>query len=155
MWFCYFSLKFDIFYFLFVSIVVSWVHCGIYKSSYTISNISYFNSSPPSFPFNFHSPHSWNSFNRSHFSIYIHVYTVFFVLYSPSYILFPHAPPPTGSNLPPPQTCSALLFSKFIKKKRHFYLFTVATQEFPCEIFMYKCVITLIRPSLLFFFFLS
>jgi hypothetical protein len=32
---------------------------------------------PPSFSFIPSSPHSWNSFNRYHFSIYIHVYTVF------------------------------------------------------------------------------
>jgi hypothetical protein len=31
-------------------------------------------------------PHSWNSFNRSHFSIYIHVYKIF-APYSPSYTL--------------------------------------------------------------------
>jgi hypothetical protein len=32
-------------------------------------------------------PHSWNSFNRSHFSIYIHVYTIF-PPYLPIYTLF-------------------------------------------------------------------
>jgi hypothetical protein len=37
-------------------------------------------------------PHSWNSFNKSHFSIYIHVYTVF-APHSPSFTLFPHPPP--------------------------------------------------------------
>jgi hypothetical protein len=31
-------------------------------------------------------PHSWNSFNRSHFSIFIHEYIIF-LLYSPSYTL--------------------------------------------------------------------
>jgi hypothetical protein len=46
------------------------------------------------------SPHSWNSFNKSHFSICIHVYTIF-VPYSSSYTLSPHPPPPTGTN---PQT---------------------------------------------------
>jgi hypothetical protein len=80
-------------------IAVLEVHCGIYKSSYNMSTISYLNS-----PLH-HSPlspllYSWNSFSRSHFSIYIHVYTVF-VSYSPSYTLSPHCPLPTGTN---PQT---------------------------------------------------
>jgi hypothetical protein len=66
------------------------VHCGIYKSSSNVSNISYLNSPPPPLSFIPHS-HSWNSFNRYHFSIYIHVYTVF-VPYSPSHTLSP--PPP-------------------------------------------------------------
>jgi hypothetical protein len=61
-----------------------------------------------------HSPlslsHSWNSFNRSHFSIYIHVYTVF-APYSQSYTLsLPPSLPTSG------RTCSALLFSDFIKE---------------------------------------
>jgi hypothetical protein len=34
------------------------------------------------------SSHSWNNFNRSHFSIYIHVYTLY-APYSPSYTLSP------------------------------------------------------------------
>jgi hypothetical protein len=46
------------------------VYCGIYKSSYNISNISYLNSSPPSFSFIL--LHSWNSFNKYCISIYIH-----------------------------------------------------------------------------------
>jgi hypothetical protein len=38
-----------------------------------------------------------DSFNKTHFSIYIHVYTIF-VLYLPSYRLSPHSPHPTGTN---------------------------------------------------------
>jgi hypothetical protein len=38
------------------------VHCGIYKSSYNISNISYLNSPSPPFSFIPSSSHSWNSF---------------------------------------------------------------------------------------------
>jgi hypothetical protein len=34
-------------------------------------------------------PHSWDTFNRYNFSIYIHVYTVF-TLYSPSHSLSSH-----------------------------------------------------------------
>jgi hypothetical protein len=51
------------------------VHCGIYKYSYNISNISYLNSPPPSFSL-IPSHHSWNRFNMYHFSIFIHLYTV-------------------------------------------------------------------------------
>jgi hypothetical protein len=49
-------------------------------------------------------PHSLNSFSRSHFSIYIHVYTVF-ALYSPSctlsptFSLLPLLPTPRSSLL--------------------------------------------------------
>jgi hypothetical protein len=38
------------------------VHCGIYKSSYNISNISYLNSLPSPFSFISLSAHSWSSF---------------------------------------------------------------------------------------------
>jgi hypothetical protein len=69
------------------------VHHGICKCSYNISNISYWIHplhhsalSPPS-------PHSWNNFNRYHFSIYIHVYIVF-ELYS-SFHTFSTLPPPS------------------------------------------------------------
>jgi hypothetical protein len=61
------------------------VHCNIYKNSY---NMSCLNSSPPTLSSILLSPHSWNSFRRSHFSIYISVYTVF-ALYSPSYTFSP------------------------------------------------------------------
>jgi hypothetical protein len=104
------------------------VYCGIYKSSY---NISYLNSPPLPFFFIFSpSPHSWNSFNRSHFSIYIHVNTIF-VPYSLSYTPSPLPPPPPGPNSPG-RICSSLLFSNFVKKKkrrRHFCLFKIATQR--------------------------
>jgi hypothetical protein len=44
--------------------------------------------------------HHWNSFNRSHFCKYIHVYTVF-APHSPSYTLSSHSPP-TQSLVPTP-----------------------------------------------------
>jgi hypothetical protein len=88
------------------------VHCGIYKSSYYISNIIYLNSPPPPFSFILLSPHSWNSFNRYHFSIYIHVYTVFAV-YSPSFTISPpllpfHLDNPLLPPYFPPQAPSVL-----------------------------------------------
>jgi hypothetical protein len=64
-------------------------------------------------------PHPWNSFNRSHFSIYIHVCTVF-GLYSSLYTLCPHPPPPT---VPTPDTIfSALLFSDYVKEKHDIFV---------------------------------
>jgi hypothetical protein len=115
-----------------------WVPCGTYKSSYNISNMSYLNS--PLVPFSFMSPssHSWNSFNRHHSSIYIHVYTIF-ALYSPSHTLSP--PLPTSTNLPG-MICSALLFKDYIKKKPHFCLFKIATQGVSLWHFHDTCVIT-------------
>jgi hypothetical protein len=46
---------------------------------------------PPSFYFT-SLPHSWNSFNRSNFSIYIHMYIIF-LPYLPSYMLSLYPPP--------------------------------------------------------------
>jgi hypothetical protein len=57
----------------FFFIVILGVYCGIYKGSYNISTTSYWNLPPPLFSFS-HMHHSWNSFNRSHFSNYKHVY---------------------------------------------------------------------------------
>jgi hypothetical protein len=54
------------------------VHCGIYKSSYNVSNASYLNSHPPLLSF-IPLPHSWNGLNKYYFCIYIPVYI--FLLY--------------------------------------------------------------------------
>jgi hypothetical protein len=62
-------------------------------------------------------PHFWNSFHRYHFSIYIHVYTVF-ATYTPSYTLF--LPPLPSHSYQPPhprKDLSTLLFSDFVKEK--------------------------------------
>jgi hypothetical protein len=59
--------------------------CQIYHTS-----IQPLHHSPLSLPLH----HSWNRFNKYHFSIYIHVCIVF-ALCSPSYTL---SPPPTGTN---------------------------------------------------------
>jgi hypothetical protein len=90
----FFFLKNLSLYIYFSFLLLFWVrvNCGIYKCSYNISNISCLNSLPPPFSFIASCPHSWNSFNRSHFSIYIHMYTEF-VLYSPSHTLFTSSPP--------------------------------------------------------------
>jgi hypothetical protein len=61
-------------------------------------------------------PHSWNSFNRSHFSIYRHEYIILSP-YSPSCTILPHLPPPISNN-PPDRTCFAFLFCVFVKKKK-------------------------------------
>jgi hypothetical protein len=91
------------------------VHCGIYKSPFNISNVSYLNSPPPLLSFT--RSHTWKSFNRSHFSIYIHVYTVF-ALYLLSHTL--SLPPPHSHwhqpPLSPDRICSILLFFDFVKE---------------------------------------
>jgi hypothetical protein len=72
---------------------------------------------------------SWNSFNRCHCSIYIHVYTVF-AIYSSSYS-FPTSSLCSCWYFPPHQTgpvspsCSLILQKK---NKWHFWLFKITTQ---------------------------
>jgi hypothetical protein len=79
--------------------------------------------SPLSFiPFSFH---SWNSFNRHHFCICIHVYT-FFALYSPPifYTVFSLSPPPSPFSLvpplstPPPQDLFCPPVLRFCRRKK-------------------------------------
>jgi hypothetical protein len=65
-------------------------------------------------------PHSWYSFNRSRFSVFIH--ENIFLPYSPSYTLSLYTVP-AGTN-PPERTCFTFLFSVF--EKRHFCLFKIA-----------------------------
>jgi hypothetical protein len=83
-------------------------------------------------------------------SIYIHKYVIF-LLYSltPFPFILPH---PMGTHSPY-RTCFDFLFSVFVKKqKHHFCLFQIAIQMFPCDIFMYICIITQIGSSLFFSF---
>jgi hypothetical protein len=84
---CHISL-FLFIYFLFLC----WVGAlrGIYKNSYDIY-IKYAigEFTPSTIILHSPSPNPWNSFNRYHFIIYIHVYTVF-ALCSPFYTLSPH-----------------------------------------------------------------
>jgi hypothetical protein len=118
------------------------VHCGIYKGSYNISNISYLNS--PLLPFSFipHYHHSWYSFSRSHFSIYIHLCTLF-ALYLPSPVLSPLTGTTPLPPSPPGRTCSVLLFANYVKEKKwHFCLFEIVNREFPCGTSVYICIMT-------------
>jgi hypothetical protein len=80
--------------------VVLVVHWDIYKSSYSVS---YLNSPLHHSPLS-PSPHSWNSFNISHFSIFIHEYIIFHHI---------HPPPTSQTGLVLP-SCSPFL------KKIHF-----------------------------------
>jgi hypothetical protein len=122
------KIHFYFFKFILKKIVVLGVHCGIYKSSYNVSNISYLNSPPPSFSFISPLPPSWNSFSRSHFSIYIYVYIVF-SQYSP----FPHILPSHWYQ-PSIQDLFSVQFCK--RKRMTFCSFKIAIQEvsleFPC-----------------------
>jgi hypothetical protein len=84
--------------FIYFFLLLCWigVHCDIYKSSYNVSNMSYLNSSlHRSLVCSF--PHSWNCFNRYHFSIYVHVCPVI-ALYSASHTLSQTLPSLTGTQ---------------------------------------------------------
>jgi hypothetical protein len=101
--------------FIFI-IAVLGVHCDIYKSSNSISNMSYLNSPPPTCSFIPPPPYSWNSFSRSHFSIYIQVYTVF-APYTPSFTSHWY------------QTPRHDLFCHPVLKTKHIFMFKIAIQE--------------------------
>jgi hypothetical protein len=75
----------------------SGVHCDIYKSSYKVSKLNSPLHHSPLSSF----PHSWNGFNRSHFSVFIHEYRIF-LPYSCSYTLS-LCPPPSYWNQSPRQ----------------------------------------------------
>jgi hypothetical protein len=81
-----------IFYF---PLLLCWVgvHCSIYKGSYDVAYVSYLKSPPPKLCSPSSPPHYWNSFNRCHLCIYIHVYTLF----EPIFIPLPLSPPPPPS----------------------------------------------------------
>jgi hypothetical protein len=95
------------------------IHCGIYKTCYNMSNISYLNA-PLGHSLWSSAPYSFSSY---HFSIYLNVCTL--VLYSPSHAHSPLPPCLTRTNpqtwLVPP-SCSPILFKKK-KKSWHFCLF--------------------------------
>jgi hypothetical protein len=84
------------------------------------------NSCPPSF-FSILPPlHSCNSFNRYHFSIYIHVYTVF-SLYSPPPKHIHCFPSLVGANFPSQDLFHSPVLQFFKGKKNwHFCLFKIA-----------------------------
>jgi hypothetical protein len=104
----FFNVKLFLVFFL---IVLLGIHCGIYKSSYNVSNISYLNSPPPLLSFICPSLHPWNGFNRYHFYIYIFLHSVF-ASYSFSYALFLSPPPSTNSH------CLQDMFHKFYRTKK-------------------------------------
>jgi hypothetical protein len=88
-----------------------WGYNVTFTNDFTIYYILIHPSIIPYPPF----PHSWNSFNRSHFSIYTHLY-ILLPPYLPSYTLSPH-PLPSHSYQPPHRIYSALLFSDVERKK--------------------------------------
>jgi hypothetical protein len=91
------------------------VHCGIYKSSNNMSNISYLNSPSLLLSFVTPSPHSWNNLNRYHFfPLHICVHSICTILT----LLLPFPPPPlsigTDHSSPSPQdlfqaSCSLIM----------------------------------------------
>jgi hypothetical protein len=108
----------SLFYFiLFIHLFIHYCFAGVH---YDIYNIIYLNSPPPPFSF-IPLLHSWNSFNRSHFSIYIHVHTVF-APYSPSYTLSPHPSPSHCYPSSPQQDLVCPPVLRFCKKKKCFFV---------------------------------
>jgi hypothetical protein len=104
-----FNLIFKISFMIIVVVVVLRAHCDIYQSFYNISELNL----PPTSFILLH-PHSWNGFNKSHFSIFIHE-QIIFLPYSPSYTLFFYL---TLSDWcqPPDRACVTLLISVFEKR---------------------------------------
>jgi hypothetical protein len=102
--------------FLCLFFIVLGVHCGIYKSSYNKSNISYLNSPPPSFSFTLFPPflQSFQQVSLFHLHACIHsTCTIFTRLHPfPASFSFPLVP------IPPDKTCSDFLFSAFVKEKK-------------------------------------
>jgi hypothetical protein len=92
------------------------VHHGIYKSSYNISNISYFYSPPPSFSFITPSPIPGTVSKVLYFFIYILVHTVYPYPFSSS-LLLPLVPTPSRQSL----------FSSLVLPKN-----TASPRERPC-----------------------
>jgi hypothetical protein len=109
-------------------VVLGRAHCGIYKSSYNISNISYLNSLSPLFFFAPLSPIPGVVSTGLYFSIYIYVYTVF-ALYSPSYTLSPPPPSSHWYQLPSREDLFYPPILWFCKWKKNFFcLFKIPTQ---------------------------
>jgi hypothetical protein len=90
---------------IFLNCCAGWeVHCSIYKGSYNVSNILNLNSPTPVY----------------HFSIYIHVYTLF-AHYSSSYLFLCHLPPPTSVAPPSPPPAESVRPScplEFLEERR-------------------------------------
>jgi hypothetical protein len=133
------------------------VHCGIYKNSYNVSNISYLNSL--SLPFSFISSHpipgTFSTGTIFHLHTCLHSICTIFTLPSP----FPHLPPLTGTNLHPPrQNLFCLPVLQFCIRKEEindiFGFLRLLHREFPYGTSMFICIIVQFGSSPLFFFFL-
>jgi hypothetical protein len=93
-WLVILDIYFMSFIFKIFLLLLCWGYSGIYQSSYNISEL---NSSPLSFLFILF-PNSQNSWNKSHFSIFINEYIIFPPYSSPN--IFPFIfPNLTGVNL--------------------------------------------------------
>jgi hypothetical protein len=111
-----------------ILIVVLGVHCGIYKSSYYISNISQLNSYPPSFSF-IPLPPFLELFQQvSFFNLYTCVHS--------NWTRFTQLHPfltssSSNRSQTPSSTYSAHLFSHFVKKEKNAIL--VCHRKFSCD----------------------
>jgi hypothetical protein len=104
------------------------------------------------------SSHSWNSFNRSHFSFTFMCTQYLHHIHLPS--PFPHLLPLPSVPTPPPQagpilpSFSLILYKKKKKKKLFFCLFEIATQGvflWHFHVYMYYSTICFISSIILLF----
>jgi hypothetical protein len=131
---------------LFFLLLLCWVGvlCGIYKSSYNISNMSYLNSPLHCSP---SLPHSWNSFNRYHQITFTCLCTHFLHWIHPPTPFPHHFPHPTrlrGTNPPPIQEDMfhppVVQFSRRKKKRNDIFAclrYRELNTEIPCAISIY------------------
>jgi hypothetical protein len=89
------------------------------------------------------SPHSWNCFNRYHFSIYIPVYTVF-IPYSPSHTLSPPPPhfhwyqPPLPPQARPVLWFYLVIFLLELRTETNHYFFSVCKFSNVCKYYVFN-----------------
>jgi hypothetical protein len=101
-----------LFLFIFIFLLLCWVHCGIYKSSYNVSNII-LEFTPSTIPF-YPPPPIPGIVSTGLIFPFTNTCTQYLFHIHPS-------PPPTGTTLPG-RTCSAFLFSNFVKEKKKTFL---------------------------------
>jgi hypothetical protein len=94
-------------------------------------------------------PYSSKSFKRSHFSIYIHAYTIF-APHSPSYT-FPLHPTPSRWYQPPRQDPFWPPILRFCKQTEWTFCLRYLYKQFPHDINMYIFIITRIGSVFIFF----
>jgi hypothetical protein len=107
-------------FFLFLLLCWVGVHCGIHKSCYNISNISYLNSPPPSF--SFISPPPYFLFFWDKVSLYRSGWTGIYYVTQTGFELDPPASTSQWLGL---QSCTTILSLFYFKCSRVVYIFLI------------------------------